>query len=122
MNAQISAETWDGLRAACPNVLLVGAEISRQDNLAALLEASRPPVWWCDGAQFTLPSETVGTLVLQSPAALPAEEQRALLDWAARNLRVQIITVTPSPLYPLVQAGTFLDDLYYWLNVVTIPD
>ena len=122
MNAQISTETLYGLRSACPNVLLVGAGTSQEDNLAALLETSRPPAWWCDGTQFALPPETVGTLVLRNPAALSPGEQRSLHAWASANPRVQILTITPSSLYPLVLAGSFLDDLYYWLNVVTIPE
>ncbi len=122
MNAQILAETWRGLLAGCPNVLLVGADTIHQQTLKALLEASRPPLFWCDGAQFALPTDSVGTLVLRNPAALSSDAQHALLNWATDHADVQIVTVSPGPLYPLVQAGTFLDDLYYWLNVVTIPE
>ena len=122
MNAQILAENCRGLRTAFPNVLLIGADARHDRALAELLDTSRPPVWHCDGARFALPAESVGTLLLRNPTSLRAGEQRALLNWATNHVTVQIITVTPTPLYPLVQAATFLDDLYYWLNVVTLTD
>jgi transcriptional regulator of aromatic amino acid metabolism len=103
-------------------VLLIGSSGFTDGALISLLEASCAPVWRCDGSQFALPPDDVGTVVLENPAALAASAQRDLFRWVTDHPSVRMITVTASPLYPLVQAGRFLDDLYYWLNVVTIPD
>ena len=40
------------------------------------------------------------------------------LDQINERLHVQVVSTTSEPLFPLVQTGAFLADLYYKLNVV----
>ena len=103
-------------------VLLIASARSEEATFAALLDAGRPLLWWCDGSEFALPADPVGTLVLKNPAGLTSHEQRQLFDWIGHHPAAQIITVTSEPLYPLVQAGVFSDDLYYRLNAFTIAE
>ena len=77
---------------------------------------------WHECREFALPADPVGTLVLKNPAGLTAHEQSQLFDWIGRHPAAQIITVTSEPLYPLVQAGVFSDDLYYRLNAFMIAE
>jgi hypothetical protein len=61
------------------------------------------------------------TLVVRSVSALDPEQQRALLDWLdAPGDRIQVISTTIDPLYPLVSRGAFLANLYYRLNVLLL--
>jgi len=42
-----------------------------------------------------------------------------LLDWLDRAAgRTQVVSMTPASLWPRVQAGEFMDRLYYRLNTV----
>jgi transcriptional regulator of acetoin/glycerol metabolism len=61
-----------------------------------------------------------GTLLLHDVAALTTRQQIALFDWIERPRRdVQIISVTASPLHPLVRDGRFLEGLFYRLNTLS---
>jgi hypothetical protein len=59
------------------------------------------------------------TLVLDNLDALDLSQQHQVLRWLNDPLRVQtqVISFTTTPLYPQVQQGAFLTDLYYRLNV-----
>ena len=61
-----------------------------------------------------------GALILQDVDTINREQQQQLLQWLddPRNGQTQLISITATPLYALVQAGTFLDRLYYYLNVI----
>jgi transcriptional regulator of aromatic amino acid metabolism len=91
----------------------------------SLLEALRPDlrepvVNWCPGRRLVLPpTGTSGTMVLQDVGGLTPEDQLRLFDWLERNVgKTQVISTSSTPLLPRVQAGTFMDMLYYRLNVV----
>jgi DNA-binding NtrC family response regulator len=60
-----------------------------------------------------------GALILRDVDALDCEQQLHLLRWLddPRNGRTQVISITAAPLYAAVRTGTFLDRLYYRLNV-----
>jgi hypothetical protein len=102
------------------SVLLIDSGHSDEGTFAALLDAGRPPFWWCNGTEFTLPPEPIRTLILENPAGLVSRDQGVLFDWISLHPATQIITMAPQPLYPLVQAGTFAEDLYYRLNAFMI--
>jgi transcriptional regulator of acetoin/glycerol metabolism len=54
---------------------------------------------------------------------LDAKQQIHLLHWLDlinERLQVQVVSTTSEPLFPLVQTGAFLADLYYKLNIVLI--
>ena len=58
-------------------------------------------------------------MILQDVGALTDGDQHRLLDWLDRTPgRTQVVSTTPAPLYPRVQAGAFIDRLYYRLNTV----
>jgi hypothetical protein len=114
-----AADLTDALRASS-SVLLIASRHSDKDTFLALVNAGRPPFWWCDSTEFGLPAHPVGTLILKNPARLTLSEQRVLFEWIGRHPSAQILTVTSQPLYPAVQAGTFAEDLYYRLNALMI--
>jgi Sigma-54 interaction domain len=105
------------------NLLLVGVERDMwqplQDQLSDLAE---PIVTWSPGKRLGFPPATEpGTLILRDVDRLSSDDQRQLLEWlepAGRRMRV--ISVASAALYPRVEAGAFIDTLYYRLNTVTL--
>jgi transcriptional regulator of acetoin/glycerol metabolism len=76
---------------------------------------------WAKGTRLSLPVESCGTLILQEGDRLGESDQADLLRWLSDSGRsVQVLTTSPRPLLPLVEAGSFLDSLYYRLNQVLI--
>ena len=62
-----------------------------------------------------------GTVVLRDLADLDSGAQRALFHWLdVQGGRVQVISVAPAPLFPLVAGGEFSEALFYRLNIVTV--
>jgi transcriptional regulator of acetoin/glycerol metabolism len=52
---------------------------------------------------------------------LRLQEQIRLLEWLALAAgRTQVISTSVAPLFPRVQAGSFIDTLYYRLNTVYV--
>lgn len=109
------------IEARC-NLLLVGSLSATSAMLAALKPHLRGPLRQCKpkaGVPLPLPRE--GTLVLLNVARLDGKQQAQLLEWVDRfddRRRVQIVSTASEPLFALVEAGTFLADLYYRLNIV----
>ena len=123
MKSRLSTDSWQVLQALRPNVLVIVPDPQqRTHTLDAILNGSRTPVWRCESGPLSLPDREVGTLVVPDASVLTLDEQRLLLAWAERHRTTQVVTVTPVPLYPAVAAGTFLDGLYYRLNVLVITD
>ena len=64
-----------------------------------------------------------GTLLIQDIEHIPAEVQLQLLGFMDRRTtatkHVRLMATTTTDLYGLVQAGSFRDDLFYRLNVIT---
>ena len=60
-----------------------------------------------------------GTVILQDVDAFDPVQQQRLLRWLdePRSGRTQVISLTATRLYNLVQAGTFSEPLYYRLNL-----
>jgi transcriptional regulator of aromatic amino acid metabolism len=68
-----------------------------------------------------LPLAKHGTVVLADASALTIEQQIELHDWLnAGHGGVQLVSITSQPIWPLVEAGRFLEGLFYRLNVVTL--
>jgi DNA-binding NtrC family response regulator len=62
-----------------------------------------------------------GTFLIRDLQQLSLHEQRNLLAWLnERPARVQMVGVTHSALFPLVDGAGFLDALYYRLNTLYI--
>jgi len=68
-----------------------------------------------------LPAEG-GTLILEDVEKMDEQEQQRLLWWLEEYSRtgVQVITIAPAALSAHVQAGTFLNTLYYRLNLICV--
>ena len=70
---------------------------------------------------FVLPEDHGGTLLLWDASRLTLDQQIRLNDWmGVRRVRTQVISVTTTPLLPLVEDGRFLEGLYYRMNVVSL--
>ena len=112
-------DDWNMARRMGVNVLLIGAS----ETTAALVDASRTElVEPVIGLHCTsrLPSfHIVGTLVLQDVWSLRWSDQHWLDVWVTRNHR-QVISTSPVSILPLVNAGLFLESLYYRLNTVCL--
>ena len=72
------------------------------------------------GGPLTLP-ETRATLIIHDISALNTADQDRLRQWLDLSPPgVSVIAVTSEPLFPLVQRGAFLTDLFYRLNLIVI--
>jgi hypothetical protein len=105
------------------NLLLIGPDGPIQGFLE-LLEKSctHPLIEWRRGERFALPpASRVRTVVLHDISNLDDHEQQSLLDWLENAQGVaQVISTSPVSLLPRVETGSFLDTLYYRLNMIVI--
>lgn len=102
------------------SLLLIGEQTS---VLAAILGClPQPIVTSLRGEPLALPpSGRGGTLLIPDVDCTTALEQRRLLDWLGASGRgMQVVSTAAASLLPRVEAGDFLEALYYRLNVVCI--
>ena len=105
------------------NLLLIAPDgVVRFVLESLLLDLQEPIDRWRPGAVLTLPSpDEGGTLVLHEVGMLSIADQLRLLDWLEHvQGRAQVISSTSTPLMARVQAGSFIDTLYYRLNTVCV--
>lgn len=116
-----SAE-WRVLCAAYPNILIEGREAAVEATIVALLPHLRQPLYsWRDGTSLPLPSDREGTLLLRGVGHLGRHEQTTLIEWLRSSAsRLQLISTSPMPLFPSVERGVFLAELYYCLNTLRL--
>jgi hypothetical protein len=108
------------LRCWRPNILLIGPPAAADELLPRVLSRCRAPVHEISGSHFTLMPDD-GTVVLRNLADFDLGAQRALFRWLdLQGGRVQVVSVAPAPLFPLVAGGEFSEALFYRLNVVTV--
>ncbi len=109
-------------RAAGVNLLIVVPERTRGFADLLMADLATPVVAWRPGERLMLPQAAqTGTLLLHNVGSLSLHDQRYLVEWLERAAgRTQVVSTTPVPLLPLVQAGTFLAKLYYRLNTVCV--
>ena len=109
-------------QAARANLLLVHVDAELEDFVESLLLDRREPMpIWHPGEPLVLPHTAKRMMILQNVGALTLDEQRRLLAWLeGPGKRTQIVSTSPVSLLPRVEAGTFLDTLYYRLNVVYV--
>jgi sigma-54-interacting transcriptional regulator len=113
-------DDWSILREAQPNVLLSGPPDATHAFILAVTPYLREPVRCGVAADALLNVPAAGgALILRDVDALDREQQLQLLRWLDDpwNGRTQVISITAAPLYAAVRRGTFLDRLYYRLNV-----
>jgi len=109
------------------NLLLVGVDDRLQRILELLSRDYREPVAvWTPDQQLVLPAtDRVKTLILRDVGSLSHVDQGRLYNWLDEAAgRTQVVSTTPERLLPRVQAGAFMNALYYRLNVlyVEVPE
>jgi len=112
---------WDlVVRVRC-NLLLVGSSPAANAMLIALESHLREPLrQYTPKTGVPVPQLLEGTLILLEVARLDMEQQAQLLRWLDQcdERCVQVVSTAAEPLFPFVETGAFLADLYYRLNVV----
>jgi hypothetical protein len=116
----VTADDWHVLQTARPNVLLIGPDATVAGFLELLLPRLEQPVTDASG-QFAPPVQSGGTLILRDVSQLDAASQQRLSEWlAGPERRMQVISTSQCPLYPLVERNALSAPLYYCLNVIMI--
>jgi DNA-binding NtrC family response regulator len=101
----LSSDDAHVLANARANVLIVAVGQTRENLLQAMESFLQPQ----------------GTLILRDIEKLDQQAQHELLRWLdGVGSDTRVISLTSARLYPLVQAGKFLDTLYYRLNIVRL--
>jgi hypothetical protein len=105
-----------------PNVLVIGDATDAEDVLAQLRPHLRSPiVSWLPCESAIPPTAPHYTLLIRAVDRLTALQQGHLFDIIEGTAgNVQVISLADAPLYPAVEAQTFLRDLYYRLNMVMV--
>lgn len=112
--------TAHGLR---PNMLVVSRDLRLDSIVRYLMD-------WCPApsavamlpGELAMPPAATGTWFLQDVSQLTAPQQRDLQAWLAEDeaRRVQLVSISSEPLWPLVRRGRFLERLYYALNTIVV--
>jgi transcriptional regulator of acetoin/glycerol metabolism len=116
-------QEWDLLQLAHPNVLVVGPDAAVAEALHILAGICRDPVATCrTTTPLALPPPAAtGALILRDVDYLTPAGQGRLMGWLENvSGRIQVIATSTEPLWSQVQAGFFLEALYYRLNVIYI--
>lgn len=113
---------WLTLRDLRPNLLVTCGTVEIEAITKHLRAFCAPPFHVCAlPGTLGLPSATRGTLFLEGVAELTLGQQIVLNDWISEGRdRVQIVSLTSGPLWPLVENGEFLEGLFFRLNVVCL--
>jgi hypothetical protein len=115
------AADWDLVSTSAVNVLLMGESVTTGAFVVAMRPHLVDPVVSIDcrdGLNLSsLPSR--GTVILSDVEELALEDQQRLNAWlAAADHRARVISTSRASLFPMIEAGMFVDSLYYRLNVV----
>ena len=117
--ARVDQDEWRLLITARPNVLLEGAQETTNQIVDEAMDWLPTPHATWSGVPPS--GDRPATLVVRSIAALDRDQQSVLFEWLeAQGNRVQVISTTTEPLYPMVGRGAFLANLYYRLNVLRL--
>jgi hypothetical protein len=115
------SESLPILRHGRPNLLIIGSAIQNEralDQVRPMLRA--PVVRWSPAERPEIPATAFHTLILRHVEGLTARQQISFCAWLRRSADLQVVSVARMPVFPLVKAGTFLEELYYRLNVVLL--
>jgi transcriptional regulator of acetoin/glycerol metabolism len=104
------------------NMLLIGVNSANRDLVEASLVGLGLVSRWEPGERLVLPaSADTGTLILHEVGSLPHDDQVRLLAWLEQSEgRTRVVCTVSSSLYARVEAGLFLEKLYYRVNTVTV--
>jgi hypothetical protein len=67
-----------------------------------------------------LPAGRAATFIILGVNTLSQGDQERLLGWRDRREPTRVLAVSPRALFPLVEQGRFVADLYYRLNTVVL--
>jgi transcriptional regulator of acetoin/glycerol metabolism len=112
---------WDLACAARVNLLLMGREDATRTFVDTLRPSLRAPVLTVRAGESLalVAPDKVGTMILCDICAFGLADQRRLLVWLEdADGGTQVISTTSMPMVPLMDAGAFLEALYYRLNTV----
>ncbi len=119
-NFNISRSDWWIVLTARSNVLIEGTEARTDAVVATLCERLQTPLRNWTGRP---PDVHDGTLVVRAVDTLDTDGQRALLDYLTLSNgsgTVQVVSTSAEPLFPRIERGLFLEELYYRLNTVRL--
>jgi hypothetical protein len=112
---------WNAFVGSRANAVVVGTAEAALGVWTAVWPSLHKPIHWVDAGRLALPRRPAGTLILQGAGGLSACDQRQLLEWLdGDGHAARILTTTDRPLFPLVESGSFLEALYYRLNVILL--
>jgi hypothetical protein len=121
-DAVLPEEVLTRLTRQHPNILLVGPT-AFTDAALKLIEplVQQPIAWWTPDEERAVPVGAFATLIIGRVDAADGDQQHHLCQWFETHPgRVQVVSTAVTPLFPLIQAGTFLEALYYRLNHVCV--
>ena len=104
------------------NMLLIGVSSGSRHKVEASLVGLGLVSSWAPGEPLVLPpAEDTGTLFLHEVGSLSLDDQVRLLGWLdhARG-RTRVVSTSAASLFALVEAGVFIEKLYYRLNTISI--
>ena len=117
----IPATDWQTLVATRANAIVVGNEDAVLGVWTAVWPTLQKPIVWVEADRLSLPRHSSGTLILQGADALSASAQQWVFDWLDQDARAtRVLTTTTHSLFPLVENGSFLEALYYRLNMLLL--
>lgn len=113
---------WLTARGHRPNVLIECLPGLSETAMRHLMTWCALPFRYCAlPGTLELPSPARGTLLLKDIGQMTLSQQVTLYDWLTKHHgQVQVISLTTTPLQPLVENGEFLEGLLYRLNVIRI--
>ena len=105
------------------NLLLLGSSARVESVIAAIYpDLALPCLIWTPTREMRLPRRAVYTFIFRNIDQLRLEEQQRLYRWLTNApRRPQIVSTSDHSLMGLIHSGSFLEDLYYRLNTITIP-
>ena len=109
------------------NLLVIGPDHT-VDEMVTFVKSERaagpgdngPIAVWRPGRPFVLPPpESTTLMILRDVDTLVHGDQQKLVEWLVQAAgRVQVVSTASSSLMPLVEAGVFMQTLYYRLNTI----
>jgi len=103
-------------------MLLIGVNPANRYRVEASLVELGLVRTWEPGETLVLPPVTSsGTLILHEVGALTEDDQLRLLAWLEQiDGRTRVVSTTAESLFARVEAGLFIEALYYRLNTVSL--
>jgi hypothetical protein len=105
------------------SVLIVGtvSPEQRAGPLEELCAWCQRDVYHLQRMAFKLPNVSTSILVvIDEVADISTDDQQTLLQWLEQHPDAMVLSFATKPIFSHVKRGTFLERLYYRLNVMTL--